>query len=85
MHFKDSHLIHYFILLIGFGVFLTLFLLFRYNAVVKNVLIISVCFFYSIWGAVHHHMENRLTKMILFEYIAISIFACILLLTGANL
>lgn len=85
MHLKDNHLVHYFVLLVGFGVFLALFLLFRYDVLIRNLLIVSVCGFYSLWGIIHHKLEGRLSKLVLIEYIALSLFACVLMLTGANL
>jgi hypothetical protein len=41
--------------------------------------------FYLLWSVVHHYFEDRLTFQIFLEYLSISLFVFIILLTASTL
>lgn len=77
----EKHLFHYLVLIVFFVLSSVVFAFVRYNYIGRLILVISVCVFYALWGIIHHAVEGRLTKVIALEYILISVFVLILLLT----
>ena len=71
MTFSDDerHFTHYMVLLIGLLLFFSLFILFRYNDSIQLVIGGLGCFFYVLWGVIHHALEHRLTRLVVIEYV----------------
>ncbi len=82
---QEHKVIHYLVLFVGFALFFFLFLLFRYNIYFQNIYIVSIGTFYCAWGILHHYFEDRLTKLVVLEYLSFSTFTIVLLLTVLNL
>lgn len=76
-----KHLPHY-ISLIGILVFaLWGFINFDYDKMFQSAVAIALGISFVIWGVVHHHIHDDLHHKILFEYIAISTFGTVVLLS----
>ncbi len=76
---QEKHLTHYLILVSGLGILGFLFMLFRFNEVLQIIVGAIGCIFYILWGIFHHALEERVTKLILFEYISFGSLAFILM------
>lgn len=82
---RDHHITHYVVLFLGFALFFLLFVLFRYNVYFENIFVVSVSIFYCTWGLLHHYFENRLSRLVVLEYVSFTTFTVVLLLTVLNL
>jgi len=80
MKSQDVHLAHYLILVSGLGFLGVFFILFRFNEVLQILTGGIGCVFYIIWGIFHHALEERVTKLIIFEYVSFGLLAFLLML-----
>jgi len=78
--FLKKHRLAYLILLITLLVFSFLFSRFWINKIMQRYLAITLGVFYFLWGAITHVKRKKLTSEILFEYLAISMLAVLLLI-----
>ena len=81
---QDHHLSHYVILITGLVVFGVAFFFLRFNFVYQMVATSLVSIFYCAWGILHHHIEGRLNKLIVLEYISFSVFIFALVFLALN-
>jgi len=72
---KDSHFKHYAVLIFGMAVLGSFFVLFRYNTPFQIFIGLLGCIFYTFWGIFHHALEDRVTKLVVAEYILFSLVA----------
>ena len=77
---QDTHLTHYLILLSGLGLLGVFFILFRFNEGLQVLVGGLGCIFYILWGVFHHALEERITKLIIFEYVSFGLLAFLLML-----
>jgi len=77
---QDMHLTHYLILVSGFGLLGVFFILFRFNESLQILVGGLGCVFYILWGIFHHALEERITKLVIFEYAAFGLLAFLLML-----
>lgn len=77
---QDDHITHYMVLFVGLFVFVSLFVLFRYNGLLQFGVGVLGCVFYVAWGVLHHVLERRLTKLVLLEYVLFAFLVALLLL-----
>ena len=74
----DNHFIHYLVLFAGLLTLSYIFYTFRYSQTYSLIIAFASSFFYLMWGIIHHALEKRLYKEIVFEYLLISIFIFLL-------
>lgn len=76
-----EYAVEYLILFIAILVFLVLFITFRFDK--RALMTISACgsVFYVGWGIIHQALRERLTKMIVLEYILFGSLVFLLLYT----
>ena len=79
MSHHERHLTHYLILIAGLGLLGFLFILFRFNETIQILVGAVGCIFYFFWGIFHHALEERVTKLVVFEYTAFGLLAFILM------
>lgn len=72
--YEDKHIIEYLILILGLGICLFTFYLFRYDPTIQLFTGFIGSLFYTLWGIVHHALEGRLNKSIFIEYLLVGIF-----------
>ena len=84
MKTKGHKIIEYTVLLLGVVVFSVLFYFFRYDRSMELILIAIAALFYAVWGLVHHAYEKRLNLEIALEYILISFFIFLLVLSALS-
>jgi hypothetical protein len=78
-YLEENHIIDYFLLFFGLGVFLFLLYVFKYNTTLSLFISLGGSLFYMLWGIVHHALEKRLHREIVLEYILIGVFMFALL------
>lgn len=76
----EKHLLAYFALLVGLGIFVLAFLYFWPLMTILRILIITLGVYYVTWGAVAHLKSDRVTKKILLEYTGMALIACSILM-----
>ncbi|MBD3366139.1 hypothetical protein GF360_02220 [candidate division WWE3 bacterium] len=76
----EKHIAHYSILISGLGLLGVLFILFRYNEPLQIFVGGLGCLFYILWGIFHHALEERITKLVVFEYVSFGLLGLILLI-----
>jgi hypothetical protein len=74
---------HYSVLLIGLIVFGFLFLHFRSNVVLGQLIAVIGGLYYFFWGIVHHIFDKDLHVKIVLEYLVIALIGVLLLLSLA--
>jgi hypothetical protein len=80
---KDlRHLFEYTFIGVYFGLLIFFFSNYSYNPISKVIFSLSLPLFYFLWGVVHHYFEDRLTFGVFMEYLSISIFVFIILITA---
>ena len=70
--------LHYAFLFLGLGLGMIFFFSlqeFRFQVV------LSLCFFYFIWGVVHHWLTKDLYFRIVLEYLLVALTGCVILLS----
>ncbi len=75
----DSHLTHYIFLVLGLIVLGGLFVLFRYNPTLQILIGGVGTVFYIIWGILHHALEDRVTGLVVVEYVVFGTLAFLLM------
>jgi len=70
--------IHYLVLLLGLAMGLLFFFHFPYF---KSETIVGLCFFYFVWGIIHHWRGKDLHIKIVLEYFLVALIACFILLS----
>lgn len=75
----SHHFFHYLILLTILGGCGTAFFSFRNYPVIQLLVGIATALFYFIWGVMHHFVDHDLSLKIVVEYLAVSVFAIIIL------
>ena len=73
------HFFHYFILLMIIFSGLAAFFSFRNYPMVQLLVGIVTALSYVIWGIVHHFVDKDLNVKVIIEYLAVAIFAIIIL------
>lgn len=76
---QDNHITHYFFLIAGLGLLGIFFILFRFNETLQIIIGGLGCLFYILWGIFHHALEDRVTKLVIFEYMSFGILAFLLM------
>jgi len=82
---KTAHLYHYLGLIFGLAVSLFLFLYFNQNHMYQLAAAAFGCVFYGVWGIMHGLAEQRLTKHVAFEYVALALFVFALVFVSISL
>lgn len=85
MKLKTYKLIEYAILFFGVISFAFTFWYVGNNNIFRILLTAGAAVFYSLWGIIHHLIEHRLSLEIALEYILISFFVFLLVLTALNI
>lgn len=85
MKITSPKLLEYSVLLIGVLVFAFLFFYVGNDATLRIVITALAAVFYSLWGIVHHMLEGRFNLEIALEYILISFFVFLLVLTALSI
>ena len=79
---KDRFVLDIFILLVG-AVTTTFFLFFfRYNSTAQLITSLLGCIYYVVWGIMHHAARDRLSALIVLEYILVGGLIFFLLATA---
>lgn len=81
---KEKHLIEYTAFAGACIALLGLLWEFRENNEVLRIVIGFGCALYVLWGIIHHHRENRISKEIIMEYAFFAGFVFLLLLTALS-
>lgn len=68
-----QHRWSYLVLLIELIIFVLLFMAAWPNRLLQRILIVFMMTFYVTWGSMTHFKTDRLTRMIFFEYLGISL------------
>lgn len=76
---QDKHLTHYVMLFAGLSISVILLFVFRFNRPVQMMTGALGAAFYVSWGIIHHALEDRLTKAVIFEYLLFGALAFALL------
>lgn len=79
MNHHERHFSHYLILLTGLAILGSLFVLFRFNERIQILVGAAGCLFYILWGIFHHASEERVTKLVIFEYVSFGLLAFLLM------
>jgi hypothetical protein len=79
MTHHETHLAHYFILTTGLAMLGMLFILFRFNEGLQIFVGGVGCAFYILWGIFHHALEERVTKLVVLEYVSFGLLAFLLM------
>jgi len=74
MSSNKKHIIEYSILALIIVVFVILFWIYRYDKCALLVVSASGSIFYSLWGLIHHAVNDRLTRLIAIEYLLFGFF-----------
>lgn len=84
MPLKESNvkLIEYSVLVFGIFLFFLVLMVFHTNTNLIIIMCGLAAVGYSVWGVVHHALEYRLTMEVALEYILISFFVFLLVLTA---
>ncbi len=77
---KESHFKHYALLVSGMALLGAFFVLFRFNTPIQIFIGLAGCIFYIFWGIFHHALEDRVTKLVVIEYILFSLVAFLLMI-----
>jgi hypothetical protein len=85
MKIKTHKFIEYTILFLGVVLFAFFFWRLGKNTFPRILITALAAIFYSLWGIIHHLLEHRLTVEIALEYILISFFVFLLVLTALNI
>lgn len=80
-----KHIIEYSFIAIYFGILIYFFQNLGDSFFSKLVFAGALPLFYLLWSVVHHYFEDRLTLHIFLEYLSISLFVFIILLTASTL
>ncbi len=75
----SHHIFHYLILLILISGGLTAFLSSRNYPLIQLLVGIVTSLSYVVWGIVHHFVDRDLSLKIVIEYLAVALFAIIVL------
>ena len=81
MSLRGHKIIEYTVLVIGILVFILLLWVYRGSRPLEILTTGLGALFYFLWGIVHHKLEDRLTLSIATEYLLISLFVFLLVLT----
>lgn len=81
--YKD--LVHYLILFVGIALLGSFFIYYKYEPDIQVWIALLGSAYYVFWGIIHHYIEGRISKFIIFEYILIGCFAFALLFTVLRL
>lgn len=73
------HFFHYLVLATVIFGGLFAFFSFKGYPVIQLLVGVVIALLYAIWGILHHMIDRTLTVKIVFEYLAVSIFAIIIL------
>lgn len=73
------HIFHYLILFLIIFSGMAAFFSFRNYPVVQLLIGVVTALFYVIWGIVHHFVDKDLSVKIVIEYLAVAIFAIIVI------
>ena len=84
MNYK-KHLLEYIFIALYFGFLIYFFEFLQTNSYSKVIFAASLPLFYLVWSVIHHYFEERLTLNIFLEYLSISVFVFIILITASNL
>lgn len=77
---EEYHLLHYLILFLGLAVFLICFRFFVFQKTYQIVIAALGSMFYAVWGVTHHAYENRLTKLVVLEYVLFGLLSFLILM-----
>lgn len=84
MNFK-KHLVEYIFILLYFSFLIFFFQNLSSNPNSRIIFSASLPIFYLLWAVAHHFFEERLKLHIFLEYLSISLFVFIILLTASNI
>ena len=84
MNYK-KHLFEYTFIGIYFGFLLYFFQYLTFSPYSSYIFSASLPAFYLLWSLLHHYFEERLNLNIFLEYLSISLFVFIILITASNL
>lgn len=73
------HAFHYLILIVILGSSFAAFFSFRNYPMIQLLIGIATALIYALWGVMHHFIDHDLSLKIVIEYLAVSIFAIIIL------
>ena len=68
---KDNYLAHIGVLFVGVSVLAYFFSYFRYNTPLQLVIVGLGSVYYIVWGILHHAARERLTTLIVLEYVLV--------------
>ena len=81
---KDKFWLQILILFIGLSTAMYLFIFFKYDPLAQGLAAALGCIFYVSWGIIHHALQERITKEIIFEYVLVGIVAFLLILLAIS-
>ncbi len=75
----------YLVLVMGLLLFVALAYYFRFSPGIQSLAFFGASIFYSLWGVIHHYIEDNLTNAIAAEYLLFSfiVFLLAVMSTGA--
>ncbi len=79
MYDVTHHVFHYIILVMIITGGLSAFFSFRNYPMIQLLIGITTSLLYAVWGMVHHLVDRDLSIQIIIEYLAVAIFAIIIL------
>jgi hypothetical protein len=80
-----KHLVEYIFIILYFSFLIYFFQNLTSNIYARYIFAASLPTFYLLWAVVHHFYEERLKLHVFLEYLSISLFVFIILLTASNL
>ncbi len=81
---KDNYLIHLGILFVGILIAALFFNYFWFDPTAQIIISALGCIYYVVWGIIHHAVRNRLSKLIVLEYILVGTLIFLLLLISLS-
>jgi len=74
-----QHKFQYFVLIAGLGILTLIFLGVWPNRFLQRLVILCLSLFYMTWGITTHLHADTISKRIMYEYVAVSVLAGLLL------
>ncbi len=81
---QKTEIAHYLVLFCGLMFFAVMAYFYRLDPSVQFLMFFAATAFYTLWGVIHHYLENRLTWAVVAEYLffAFIVFFLVVLSLG---
>lgn len=75
---KQAYLYHYFVLFLWLLLHGLAFVWLNHLELIRNLVLLSACMGYVLWGIIHHYLEHDLDWQIVIEYVLLGTLGFIL-------